>query len=131
MVGDYGFLRSSTDSKDNLQTVLVLRVLPYKLNFATVVPHKGLDQLVATRVARFIREAGLVHFTYRSDREFAITSLLEESIKLSGRHGVGTDTDDLPKDVVFPIDLRDDDGPDAPTETPISNPDGPVVAVPE
>ena len=56
------------DSKDHLQTVLVLWVLPYKLNFATVVPHKGLDQLVATRFDGFIRDAGVMHFVDRSDR---------------------------------------------------------------
>ena len=77
LVGDYGFVRSSLDSKDDLQTVLVLKVLPYKLSFASIVPVKGLDQMVATRVSRFIREAGLTHFAYRSDREKAMGALLE------------------------------------------------------
>ena len=77
LVGDYGFIRSSLDDKSTLQTILVLRLYPYKFRFSTVVPVKGLDQMVAHRVARFIRDAGLVHFAYRSDREDALTSLLE------------------------------------------------------
>ena len=132
LVGDYGFIRSSHDSKADLQTVLILRVLPYKLNFATIVPVKGIDQLVAARVARFIREAGLVHFAYRSDRELAITALLEEAIRISGRRGSPTASDAVPDHVDFPVAPVDDDEPDAPTEVPKTpQPEGAMVAVPE
>ena len=117
LVGDYGFVRSSLDDKTNLQTAIVLRVLPYNLSFACVVPANGLEQEVALRVARF-KEAGLVHFAYRSDRETAITSLLEESIKISGRQGVPTDTEEPSEKITFPVNVADDDEPDAPTEIP-------------
>ena len=61
LVGDYGFVRSSLDDAQDLQYVPVLRCIPYKLLMASSVPVKGLDQAVARRVARDIREAGLVH----------------------------------------------------------------------
>ena len=132
LVGDYGFVRSSLDEKGDLQTVLVLRILPYKLLVASVVPVKGLDQAVAQRVARFIKEAGLVHFAFRSDRELAITSLLEEAIRLSGRRGIPVDTDSPPTQVDPPRPMVEDDEPDAPTCLPWkAAPDGAVVAVPE
>ena len=115
-----------------MQTVLVLRVLPYKLLFSSIVPVKGLDMDVAARVARFIREAGLVHFAYRSDRELAITSLLEEAIRISGRKGVPTDTDEPPDNFDFPIEVSQDDEPDAPISTPKKPAEeGTVIAVPE
>ena len=85
LVGDYGFVRSSLDSKELIQNLLVLRILPYKLLYAAIVPVKGLDQTVARHIATFIKDAGLVHFSYRSDQEHSITSLLEEAIKISGR----------------------------------------------
>ena len=101
LVGDYGFIRSSMDDKSLLQTVVVLRILPYKLLFASVVPVKGLDMAVANRINRSIRGAGLVHFAYRSDREHAITSLREEAIRLYGRRGAPTDADARPLQVEF------------------------------
>ena len=132
LVGDYGFIRSSSDAKEDMQNVLVLRVLPYKLSFASIVPVKGLDQMVAARIARFIRDAGLVHFAYRSDREMAMTALLEEAIRLSGRRGVVTDTNEPPLQFDFPIAAADDDEPDAPTQIPQRQPaDATAIAVPE
>ena len=68
LVGDYGFVKSSTDAAEHSQTVLVLRIGPYMRTFASIVPVKGLDIAVAKRVVRIIRGAGLVHFAYKSDR---------------------------------------------------------------
>ena len=79
---DYGFLRDSTT--DDLVTFAVVRVKPYKLFFATVIDLKGPDPHIVQRLSRWIRECGLVHFTFRSDREPAVRSLLWEAIKSAG-----------------------------------------------
>ena len=52
LVGDYGFIKDSSD-EDNI-TVLVLKLFPFKLVFACVVPSKGSDPLVVARLCRFI-----------------------------------------------------------------------------
>ena len=59
LVGDYCFLRSIVDTL--LATCLVFRLYPCKICFACVVPAKGSHTGVVARVARFIREMGLVH----------------------------------------------------------------------
>ena len=41
LVEDYGFIRSSLDDKQHLQIVLVLRILPYNLLFASCCPCQG------------------------------------------------------------------------------------------
>ena len=92
LVADYGFLRDEQDQ--DMVSMLVIKVYPYKLVFATVVDVKGPDPAVVDRVARFIKESGLVRFSYRADREPAVQSLLEEAIKKSGRHGVPDETAD-------------------------------------
>ena len=86
LVGDYCFPKHSEDSEPI--TVLVVRVYPYKLWFVCVVPAKGRDPKVVQRLARFIRECGLVHFTFRSDREPAIVAMLEDACAMTGRNGV-------------------------------------------
>ena len=85
MVGDYCFPKR-TEELDSL-TVLVIRVYPYKLFLACSVPCKGRDPMVVNRLARFIKDCGLTHFTYRSDREPAIMAMMEEACALSGRNG--------------------------------------------
>ena len=96
MVGDYGFVRDSRD--EDLTTLLVLRLYPYKLIFAMVVTAKGPDPLVVTRIARLLADFGLVHFAYRSDKEPAIVSMIQEACTMSGRHGVHEkkNDDDIP-----------------------------------
>ena len=85
MVGDYCFPKHAEDT-DTL-TVLVVRVFPYKLMMCCVVPGKGRDPSVIQRLARFIKECGLTHFVYRSDREPAITAMFEEAVSITGRSG--------------------------------------------
>ena len=85
MVGDYAFPKHS-DESDTL-TLLVIRVYPYKLFFCCAVPSKGRHPEVVRRLERFIRECGLTHFTYRSDREPAIQAMMEEAVSLAGRNG--------------------------------------------
>ena len=50
-----------------------------------VVPAKGSHPDVITRLASFIREIGLLHFCYRSDREPAICSMIEDTCAKAGR----------------------------------------------
>ena len=85
MVGDYAFPKHSDDVEP--LTVLVVRVYPYKLFMACVVPSKGRDPLVVDRLVRFIKECGLTQFTFRSDREPAIMAMMDEACSLSGRNG--------------------------------------------
>ena len=86
LVGDYGFIRDSDDQ--DCTTTLVLKLYPFKLFFSCVVAAKGPDTMVVTRLAQFIKDAGLTHFAYRSDREPAIMAMIEEACARSGRRGV-------------------------------------------
>ena len=86
LVGDYGFIKDGSD--DENVTVLVLKLFPFKLVFACIVPSKGSDPLVVSRLCRFIMECGLLHFAYRSDREPAIVSLIQDACAMAGRNGV-------------------------------------------
>ena len=92
LVADYGFPKNYED--DDTLTVLIMRVYPYKLFVRCWVPGKGRDPRVVARVSRFIRETGLTHFAYRSDREPAITAMIEEACAASGRKGVKVNSDD-------------------------------------
>ena len=92
LVGDYAFCRDSKD--ESLATLLVLRLYPYKLIFGFVVPAKGPDPLVVTRLAKLITDCGLVHFAYRSDKEPAIISMIQEACAMAGRKGVHVKGDD-------------------------------------
>ena len=85
IVGDYCFPKHTEDS-DPL-TLLVMRVYPYKLFMVCCVPSKGRNQMVIERIVRFIKDCGLTHFTYRSDREPAILAMMDEACALSGRKG--------------------------------------------
>ena len=86
LVGDYGFIKDGAD--DANVTVLVLKLYPFKLLFAALVPSKGTDPLVVARLCRFITECGLLHFAYRSDKEPSIVALIQEACAMAGRNGV-------------------------------------------
>ena len=92
LVGDYAFCRDSKD--EGLATLLVLRLFPYRLTFAFVVANKGPDPVVVTRLAKLITDCGLVHFAYRSDKEPAIISMIQEACGLAGRNGVHVKNDE-------------------------------------
>ena len=66
---------------------LFSKVYPYKLFFACICPAKGPEPSVVKRVCRFIRDAGLTHFAYRSDREHPMSALLEKVWTELGRNG--------------------------------------------
>ena len=85
VVADYAFLRNEAD--EDLATVLVMMILPYKICFACVVDMKGPDPNVLQRIAQLFKDLGLVHFGCRSDQENSIKALLEQAVILSGRQG--------------------------------------------
>ena len=49
--------------------LLIGRLYPFGLWFVCVVPCKGVHPYVVERLAKFLNEAGLVQFAYRSDKE--------------------------------------------------------------
>ena len=98
---DYGFFR---DPGGVLLTFLVVHLQPYGVYFAAVVDAKGRSKEVIDYLASVIQECGLVHFVYRSDREKAIRALLDEAIRLSGRHGTPIEDDTQPGDHGSDID---------------------------
>ena len=93
LVGDYAFCRDSKD--EGLATLLILRILPYRLTFAFVVATKGPDPLVVTRIAKLITDCGLVHFAYRSDKEPAIIAMIQDACAMAGRKGVHVKGDNV------------------------------------
>ena len=85
VVADYAFLRNQ--SNEDVATVLVVKILPYKILFSCVVDAKGNDEATVQRLAQLSKDLGLVHFVYRSDKEPAILAMIEQTIILSGRSG--------------------------------------------
>ena len=67
LVGDYCFMRSSSDSV--MLTCLVMRLYPYRLCLACGVTRRGTDPSVISRTARLINESCLDNFAYRCERE--------------------------------------------------------------
>ena len=92
LVGDYCFLKGEGDEES--VTCLVLKLYPYKIFFACIVRRKGPEPLAVARVAQFIKDVGLDHFAYRSDREPAIVSLFEEACARAGRRGIKVQDDE-------------------------------------
>ena len=72
LVADYGFLKTFDE---DIAPVLGVCVRPWMVYFATLVAAKGPEPMIAKRLARFMKDCGLRHFTYKSDREPAIRSL--------------------------------------------------------
>ena len=99
LVADYGFPKNSEDGDG--MTVLIMRVYPYKIFMCTTVPRKGHDPRVVARIVRFIKDTGLTHFAYRSDREPAITAMIDEACAVSGRKGVRLAPNEIPNDVAI------------------------------
>ena len=92
MVGDYCFAKRSGD--ECTVTGLVIKVYPYKLICGCIVQSKGPDPLVVARLAQLIKDAGLVHCAYRSDKEPAIIAMIQEACARAGRRGVRVIQDD-------------------------------------
>ena len=82
-MGDYGFARNNGD--DQLLCVLILKLYPYGILFACVVPKKGVDEPTLKKVISFLVDRGLTHFAYRSDREPSIVALLQAACQETGQ----------------------------------------------
>ena len=132
LVGDYCFLKDSQD--EDQATMLVLKLYPYKIYFACLVRQKGPDPLVVARLTQFIKDMGLEHFAYRSDKEPAIISMLEEACARASRRGVKVKSDEDTETHAaieddLPLSMLDSCPPRAPTGTEAM--EGTTVAVPE
>ena len=77
IVADYCYLKDSTSY--TTLTVLVILILPPRAYFATVVDTKGPATDIVKRLGRLIKECGLTHYTYRSDREAALRAVLRSA----------------------------------------------------
>ena len=77
VVGDYGFPKTSDE--DTPMTLLIMRGYTYKIWMCCKVSNNGRDQQVVARIIRFIKETRLTRFAYRSDRESAITDMINEA----------------------------------------------------
>ena len=85
-------------------TIRVVLVLPFRLYSATVVNSKGPEQGIVKRLGRLIREIGLTHYTYRSDREISLRSALRAAAIEAGI------PEELVKDVNNTVDPGDSEG---------------------
>ena len=95
---------------------------------------------MVARLARFIKDIGLTHFAYRSDREPSICAMCEEACALSCRKGLRANTGDDVADVAEDLDAVepsdpfaavDESIPKEPTNVPDLSVESTVVATPE
>ena len=82
-------------------TGVVFKLYPFKYFYGCVVQSKGPDPLVVSRLTQFIKDSGLVHFAYRSDKGPAIVAMIEEACARAGRRctPVTSDNDVMADDV--------------------------------
>ena len=92
LVCDDCLCRGSKD--EGLATLLILSSFPYRLCFAFVLAATKPDPLVVNRIAKLITDCGLMHFAYRSDKEPAIISMIQEACALAGRKGIHVKSND-------------------------------------
>ena len=80
LVGDYCFLRNSSD--EILQTVLVVRVYPFRMLLAIPVSAKGAtDEYAVSRLVDFIKNVGVNQFVHISDQEASLRATFEAAIQ--------------------------------------------------
>ena len=104
LVADYCFVKTTGDVK--LQTILVLRLYPYRLFYAIAVPAEGSPPGLASFIAKFIRTTGVLCLAYRADRESALGTILDDAIMASARQGVRLHNDDGPAPADFSSGCR-------------------------
>ena len=86
LVADYCFGRNRTD--DDLICLVVMRIYPHGMYFASVVDQKGYDSNAIEAAAAFISSCGLTEFVYRADRERAITKFLGEVVEVVSKKNI-------------------------------------------
>lgn len=85
LVADYGYIRDSKDQ--DLLTILVARVYPYRMTYSMVCDVKAYNRDAAQRLSDVIRQCGLQQFAYRRDQERSLVALIEAAMTQSGRDG--------------------------------------------
>ena len=131
LVADYCFVKTSGDARN--QTIVVLRLYPYKLYYGIAIPKKGIDPNVVKFVAKFLRVTGILKLAYRCDRELSLNAMLESAILDAAREGVKVYDDRGPDPSTFDVAQEEEDEFDLPVEGPckLRVEQGPLVAVPE
>ena len=66
----------------------MIAVRAWRDYFAYVCDVKGPEPQVVQRIAQWLRQIGLNHYAYRSDREPALRALLAEATRIAGLQGV-------------------------------------------
>lgn len=79
LVLDYCFIRNAADQ--DLVTLLVGKLYPFRRTFACVIDLKGKDAYAVARLSDFIRGSGLTKFVYKSDQEVSVRAAAEEAVK--------------------------------------------------
>ncbi|MGB1725710.1 MAG: hypothetical protein ACPHJZ_05285, partial [Limisphaerales bacterium] len=79
LVLDYCFIRNSAD--EDLLTILVGKLYPFRKVFAVPVNMKGNDNAAINRLVDFIRESGVVQYTYRCDQESSLNSMVDRATR--------------------------------------------------
>ena len=87
---------------------------------------KGPDPAVVKKVAQILKDCGLTHFTFKSDREASIRSMLADATKLAGLQGTLEENSGEPDS-----DDEDADADSPPKPTKTSEQGDVVVGVPE
>ena len=85
LVIDYCFLKHAGD--DAWLTLLVGRVYPSRCLFAVPCDAKGPDAFATRRLAAFLRACGMRHFTFMSDQEGALRTMVDEAVRLTQGRG--------------------------------------------
>ena len=67
---------------------------------------KGPDATLVQRIARWTKEIGLLHYTYRSDREIALRALLRQASIMAGIPEDQIAEDNDPDSDVEDMDIR-------------------------
>ena len=85
LVLDYCFVKHAGD--DHFLTVLVGRSYPSRAIFASPCSQKGADPYTTRRLASFLRSCGMSHFSFMSDQEGAVRTMVDEAVHITRGRG--------------------------------------------
>ena len=84
MVLDYCFIRDGAD--EDLLTVCVGRLYPYRAIFIVPCDVKGADAHAIDRFCAFLTACGVERLNYMCDQESAINSMIKQGLAKLGKH---------------------------------------------
>ena len=84
-VCDYAFLKHNEDER--FLTVLIGRAYPSRAMFAVPCHQKGPDEHATKRLASLFRACGMTHFSFMSDQEGAVRTMLDQAVQISKGRG--------------------------------------------